>query len=281
MAKTRLALGVLVAALGLVYTPVLIELVKDWIRDPNYSHGFLMPVISGYLVWARRKELQALPVKPVALGLAGVIGSCAMLVLGAAGAEVFTQRVSLVLMMASLVLFFGGWAWLRATAFPIAFLLLAIPMPYVIYYGLTQPLQGLAAVVAVEGLQLLGVLAVRQGNVIHLPGTSLEVAEACSGIRSLYAFLALGALIARSTPLPWWGKWLVFFSTIPLSVVSNSFRVLGTGIGAHVIGPEVAHGTIHESFGMVCFAGGLILFFVITKGARWLWSPESPSVSSS
>jgi exosortase len=261
-------------AIAAVYAPVLAELVRDWARDPNYSHGFLVPVVSAVLLWQRRTELAALPARPSWWGLVGILGSLALLVLGTAGAEVFTQRVSLVTLLASLVLFLSGWPRLRRTAFPLAFLLLAIPLPYVVYYGLTQPLQGVAARAAVAGLNLVGILTVREGNIIHLPGTSLEVAEACSGIRSLYAFLALGALLARSLPVPGWARWLVFAATIPLSVVGNALRVWGTGVAAHLAGPAAAEGTVHEMFGLFVFAIALVVLALVGKGARSLWSSE-------
>ena len=118
-------------------------------------------------------------------------------------------------------------------------------------------------------------MAVREGNIIHLPQTTLEVAEACSGIRSLYAFLALGAMFARSFPGPFFVRLGIFLFTIPLSVVGNAFRVLGTGIGAHVIGPEVAEGLIHEMFGLIIFIVALGILLLIGRGARSIWSPAS------
>jgi exosortase len=114
-----------------------------------------------------------------------------------------------------------------------------------------------------------------QGNIIHLPETSLEVAEACSGIRSLYAFLALGALMAYSMSIPFWGKLLVFLSTIPLSIAANAVRVWGSGIGAHLFGPKAVQGTVHELFGVVIFAGAILVFLTVRKGARVLWPSAS------
>ena len=171
----------------LVYWTVLRELVVDWYRDPNYFHGFLIPIVSIYFIWTNREKLRRTPLAPSILGLPGVLVALAVLVLGTAGAEVFTQRVSLLLLLGSLVLFLYGWARLRIVAFPLLFMLLAIPLPYVVYYGLTIPMQAFAAKLAVGGLKIIGVPALTQGNIIHLPGGSLEVAEACSGIRSLYA----------------------------------------------------------------------------------------------
>ena len=267
--------------LAVVYGPILVELVRDWIRDSNYQHGFLMPVISGYLIWNARKDLAAAAPRPSLLGLLGLLFAGALLALGTAGAEVFTQRVSFVVALASLVLFLYGWRHLRLTIFPIAFLLLAIPLPYVIYYGLTAPMQALAAKVAIFGMNVFGVQAVGQGNIIHLPATSLEVAEACSGIRSLYAFLAVGALVANFTPAPLWGQILIFLLAIPMSVVGNAIRVLGTGLGAYLIGPEATEGTVHEFFGLIVFVISLGIFMLIKHLAGKLWSSGTSSPSSS
>jgi exosortase len=271
----------LAAVVGAVYAPVLAGLFQDWIHDLNYSHGLLIPLVSGFFVWSRRRELAGIPLRPSALGLAGVVASAALLVLGTAGAETFTQRVSLIALLASLTVFLAGWGWLRKLAFPLAFLFFAVPMPYVLYYSLTGPMQAFAAKAAIAGLNAVGVPAVAQGNVIHLPETSLEVAEACSGIRSLYAFLALGALLARSLAVPLWGRLIVFLTTIPLSVAANAVRVWGSGIAAHLFGPQAAEGTPHELFGLVVFAAALGIFFLLRKGARSLWSSEPSSPPSS
>ena len=269
----------LVLVVAAVYAPVLAELARDWVHDPNYSHGILVPVISGFLLWRSRKDFRALPLAPQNAGLIGIMASALLLVVGVAGAEVFTQRVSFVLLLASLVLFFAGRAWLKKAAFPLAFLLLAIPLPYLVYYSLTAPMQALAAKAAVMGLGWVGVPAMAQGNIIHLPETSLEVAEACSGIRSLYAFLALGALLARSMSIPFWGKVIVFLSTIPLSIAANAVRVWGSGVSAHLAGPRAVEGTVHELFGVVIFAGAILVFLLVRKGARVLW-PSATSSSS-
>ncbi len=259
---------------ALVYAPVAAGLVGDWLHDPNYSHGFLIPPVAAFLVWQRRGDLAAVPVRPSAWGLAGIAFAMALLVLGAAGAEVFTERMSLLVLLASGTVFLLGWSWLRRLAFPIAFLALAVPLPYVIYYDVTAPLQSLAAHGAVVGLKTVGIPVMREGNVLHLPGVSLEVAEACSGIRSLYAFLALGALFAYWLPVPAWGKVAIFLVTIPLSVAGNALRVWGSGVAAYVGGVQYAEGTPHELFGLVVFAAALGILALIGKGARRIWRRE-------
>ena len=277
---TKLAPGFVLLVLLAVYGRVLVELVRDWIHDPNYVHGFLIAPISAYLIWQGRNELRRLPRAPSFLGLIGLSAAMALLILGTAGAEVFTQRVSLLLTLASLVLYLYGRRHLRGVLFPLVFLLFAIPLPYVIYYGLTAPMQAFAARVAVWGLNVVGVPSMAEGNIIHLPQASLEVAEACSGIRSLYAFLAVGALVAQSMPIPLWGRLLVFSLTIPLSVAGNAFRVFSSGLGSWLIGPEVTRGTPHELFGIVVFMVSLGIFVLIKKAVKGLWSPAPSSPSS-
>jgi len=233
------------------------------------------------LIWDNRQKIRAAPPAPSLWGLIGILFAAALLVVGSAGAEVFTQRVSFLMMLASLILFFQGRHRLRLVAFPIAFMLLAIPLPYIVYYSLTSPMQAIAAKCAIWGLQALGVQAQAQGNMIHLPETSLEVAEACSGIRSLYAFLAVGAMVAYSTALPLWGRLMVFLVTIPLSVAGNAVRVLGSGLGACIIGPEATKGTVHEMFGLLVFSISLGIFILFKKAAGKLWSSDTSPPSSS
>lgn len=270
------SLGALLLSVG-IYAPILVELGRDWIRDPNYSHGMLIPVISGYLVWRQRQRLRDLPIRPANIGIIGVLGALALLVVGAAASEVFTQRVSLLALLFSTVVFTLGWSWARVVAFPLTLMLLAIPLPYILYYSVTSPMQAVAAKMAVFGLKALGVPLLAQGNVIHLESTSLEVAEACSGIRSLYAFLALGALLAYAMSIPTWARLLVFLVTIPLSVVANAVRVSFTALGVHLAGPWVAEGFVHEFFGLIMFASTLVLFILIRKGAHRLWSSAASS----
>jgi exosortase len=274
---------ILTLTVCVVFASVASELVKDWTRDANYNHGFLIPLVSAYFLWQKKSRLVNTRSSPSLWGLAGLVGGLSLFVVGTAAAEVFTQRVGLLVLCASLVCFLWGWRHLRLVAFPMMFLLLAIPLPYVIYYGLTMPMQALAAKIAVGGLRVIGVPAVVQGNIIHLAGgVSLEVAEACSGIRSLYAFLAAGALMAYSLPVAWWGRLLVFATAIPLTVAGNAFRVLGSGVAAAFFGMEAIRGTIHEMFGLVVFIVTLSLFYAVKKVAQsiWLHGTSQPSSSS-
>lgn len=277
--KNQIWVGLAVCGVLGAYGPVLVELVRDWLRDPNYSHGILIPLISGFFVWKKRGELSRMGLAPSNWGILGLVAAMGMFLAGSAAAEVFTQRISFLLTVVSLVVYFAGWRWTRALAFPLALFLLAIPLPYVIYYSLTAPMQGIAAKGAIVGLRAVGLPAVAEGNIIHLPDASLEVAEACSGIRSLYAFLAIGAIMAYTVHMPISGKWLLFFATIPLSILGNALRVWGSGMAAYLIGVEATKGVAHELFGLVVFAFSLVVLILIRRGVHFIWRP-GPSPSS-
>ena len=182
-------LPVLVVLVALVYYPIFGKLVHDWWNDPNFSHGFIVPLFSLYLVWSMRKSLSAVAARPSWYGLPIMIAALGTLLLGTFGAELFLTRVSFVLLLAGLLILFHGWPLFRVLLFPWVFLFLMIPIPAIVFNQITLPLQFFASKVAAAILEALGVPVLREGNIIQLPAMALEVAEACSGIRSL---LSLG-----------------------------------------------------------------------------------------
>jgi exosortase len=279
-ASRLLVWAVLVAAtLAWIYTPVLRDLWADWSHDDNYSHGFLVPPVAAYLLWTRREALRAAPLRTDARGLWLVLPSLAVLLLGTAGAEYFLQRVSLVGLLGGLLWFGAGPAVARLCVFPVGFLLFAVPVPYVVYYSLSFPLQQLAARLATLGLTGIGIAAVRVGNTIELPNTSLEVAEACSGLRSLVSLLALGALFARFSQDRPLKRWMLFLSTIPIAILGNALRVFVTGIGVHLGGARWAEGLVHESMGMLVFAFAMVALFLtsaLLRGVKFQPAPPPP-----
>ena len=249
--------------LALVYLPTLWELVQDWYYDPNYSHGFLIPIVSGYLLWKRRDELAATPRRTDLGGLAIILCGMAMFVVANGAAEYFTLRLSFVVSLVGLVWLIFGRTILGKTWFEWFFLLFMIPIPYVIYYAISFPMQLLASKVTAAVLNLVGLAAVRQGNIIHLADYSLEVAEACSGIRSLVALVALGALFAYLTQTKVLPRLLLMAMTVPVAVVGNVIRVLVTSVLVFMIGAEVAHEPAHSLLGMLVFIVALVLLPII------------------
>lgn len=257
----------------LVYLPVFSGLINEWYHDDNYSHGFLIPIITGYLLWKKRERLKKL-INPAGdtTGLPILLTGMILFILSTAAAEYFVLRFSLVLTLYGLVWFLLGRKVALEAWFELAFLLFMIPLPYVIYYSATFPMQLFATKVTVKVLNLIGMTAIRQGNIIHLPGYSLEVAEACSGLRSLISLLALGAVYARLSQKGLPRQIFLFLSTIPIAIAANIFRILFTSIGAYTISKELAEDFLHELSGMMVFIVAFIMLFiwgaVIKLGAK-------------
>lgn len=245
---------VLAALLGAVYWKIGRAMVIQWWDDPNYSHGFLVPLFSLYLVWRQWPTLVRLPRTGSLLGIPVILGGIAMLLVGDLGADNFLMRSSLIVVAGGLVLFHLGTAMLRALAFPFVFLFFMVPLPGVIFYAITFPLQNLAARQAAWTLDALGIPVLLDGNVIHLAQISLGVTEACSGIRSLISLLA-GAVAWAVLFLPvGWAMVVFVASTLPITIVANAARVVLTGLIGQYIGVEYASGFFHEFAGLAIYA---------------------------
>jgi exosortase len=271
-----LALGgaVLVAILVLTYREIFADLVRQWWDDPNYSHGFLVPVFSAYLVWERRSELAALPREGTWWGLPVLVLGVAALILGDVGAENFLTRSSLIVILAGLALLHLGMPIARVLAFPLAYLFFMVPLPAMVFYAIAFPLQGLAAENAAWTLDLLGVPVLLDGNVIRLSQITLGVTEACSGIRSLISLLALAVAWAYLMVPGVLGGALLVASAVPITVLANAGRVVATGLIGQTLGVQYATGFFHSFSGWVififAFAGLLAVHGVIVAGRRWV-----------
>lgn len=259
------AVGLLLSGLCLVYWQVFRKLVYDWGHDDNYSHGFLIVPIALYFIWERRHKLAALEPRPSWFGLVVFAGGIFVLLAGVLGSELFLSRVSLIGVLAGSVLFLFGWAHLRALVFPLAFLLLMIPIPAIIFNQIAFPLQLLASRAGEYAISAAEIPVLREGNVLVLANTTLEVAEACSGIRSLISLLTLGIVFGYFTDPRGWVRTAIALSTVPVAIISNGARVAGTGIAAHRWGPSVAEGFFHEFSGWVVFMVAFLLMLVLQQ----------------
>jgi len=246
----------------LLYWNICVELGVNWYEDPNYSHGFLVPFLSAYFLWERWGEWKTTPASPSLWGIGFLgVGLCSLLV-GLVGAELYTQRGSLIVVLAGLILLLYGWRSLWIVSFPLVFLGFMIPLPAIVVNAVAFPLQLFAAKVASASLFLLGLPVLREGNLIVLPGTTLEVAEACSGLRSLVSLLALGTVYGYFSQRALWKRWMLVILSIPIAIVANAFRVSGTGILAHFGGAEAAQGFYHTFEGWVVFVVAFLLLGV-------------------
>ncbi|MGH9393284.1 MAG: exosortase, partial [Terriglobales bacterium] len=247
--------------LALVYVPVIAGLVGDWATNPNYSHGFVIPFAVAFLVWQQRDQLRALPAKPSHWGLALALVSQAVFLIGFLGAEFFLQRTSLLLLIAGGILYLYGWKHLRLQLFSLLLLLLAIPLPTILFNAVAFPLQLLASAWAAGLLHLSVIPVFREGNIIELPQRTLDVAEACSGIRSLFSLIALAMLVAYFVPAKAWVRVLLVLSSVPLALAANAFRIAASGWLGRWFGPAASEGFFHAFSGWLIFVfafGGLL-----------------------
>ena len=266
----RWHLVILGGLLCVLYFPVLLRLASQWSHDPNFSHGFFVPAFSAYALWQGRKHLASLPHHPAWTGLWLVVPGLLCLVVGTLGAEIFLTRLSLIPVLGGLVVLFLGWSCLRAVAFPWLFLLLMIPLPAILFNQITFPLQIFASRIASTLLPLAGVPVLREGNVIRLPEMALEVAEACSGIRSLMSLVTLAVMYGYLLERRWVLRWLLALAAIPIAVAANSLRIVGTGLLVQYWDPDKAEGFFHTFSGWMIFVVSLLLLFLVRRILHWL-----------
>jgi exosortase len=250
----------------LVYSHVLKALVLDWWTDPDYGHGFFVPLFSGYVLWRQRDRWIRNEIEANNFGLVVMLGAVGLLLLGSLGAELFTTRFSLLVLFAGMILFLAGWKVLRLISFPLSFLIFMIPIPQVIYNQITLPLQLVASRLASFLLELIQVPVLREGNILVMSNYSLEVVEACSGIRSLMTLIALAVAYGFLTDSRRWVRFTLAILMVPNAIVCNAVRIVGTGMLAHWFGPTSAEGFLHEFSGWVVFLLALVLMF----SCRWL-----------
>ncbi|MBI1749161.1 MAG: exosortase [Acidobacteria bacterium] len=266
--------AVLAALIVFLYYDILARLTQQWIHDPNFSHGFFVPAFSAFVIWNERKRLAELEEKPSWWGAVFIALALCVLVVGVLGAELFLSRSSLVLLFGGLLIHFRGWIWFRALFFPWAFLFLMIPIPAIIFNQIAFPLQLLASKLASTSLALFGVPVLREGNVIHLPAMSLEVVEACSGIRSLMSLGTLAIIYGYFLESGVWRRVLLALGAIPIAVAANSLRIVGTGLLGQYWDPDKAQGFFHTFSGWLIFVMSLLLLFglhgLLRLGERWL-----------
>jgi len=275
-------------AIVFAYATVMAKLFHDWWNDENYSHGLLIPFIIGYIIWSQRDKLARASVRPSVLwGGAAVVVALFALWAGIAGAELYTQRLSLILILAGIIIYFWGFTLLRLLLVPLGLLFLAMPIPAIIFNKIAFPLQLFASRCAVWSMSLLGIPVLRQGNIIELKPLNsfdtkkLEVVEACSGIRSLMTLVTLAVVFAYFTHTPsddepgsgkrsgwlrrywFWRAVILVVSAVPIAILTNAFRVSGTGVLAHYYGTAVADGFFHSFSGWAIYIVAFILLFGI------------------
>jgi exosortase len=260
----------LMLLLGFVYHSIIYEMILDWKKDDNYSHGFLVPFIAAYLAYMRKDDLLAAVVRPCNAGVALIAMGLGVLFLGWLGSEYFTQRSSFVIIIAGSVLYLLGWEVFKILLAPLCYLLLMVPIPYIIYDAAAFPLKLLVTEVSVLSMKALGIVVWQEGNILMFPNITLEVADACSGLRSIMSLLALGAAYAFVLHTKTRDRVILILSTLPIAIFTNCLRVIATGILAQYFGSAAAEGFFHEFAGLFVFGAAVVMFVALGASLkRW------------
>ncbi len=264
--RERLAWIALLICAVAAYAQVAARLATDWWTLSDYSHGLLCAPLAVAIAFARRRTLAATARQPRLAGLAGAVLALLLLALGSLGAELFLTRASLVLFAASSVVFLFGWRHLRVLAFPLALIVLSIPIPAIVMTRITLPLQLVASAAAETALAGFHIPVLREGNVLVLPNATLQVAEACSGIRSMMSLVVIGLIVARYLERRAGARVAIVAAAVPVTVAVNAVRVTGTAVATQFYGIAAAEGVAHDALGLALFAVSAILLTLVARG---------------
>lgn len=273
------AIALVILATVMLYASPVAGMVRQWFDDTTSSHGILLV---GAALYVLRRVWHTLPpiTRPRNSGFALVAFALLVYLLGSLTGDVFVLRASLPLLLAGLILALLGAEHLRRLFAPLALIALAIPLPAVLVTDLTLPLQLIASRVAAVSLAASGIHVVRDGNLLTLPNITLEVAEACNGLRSVVSLVAVAAVCSAVIPLNWWRTTITIVAAIPIAVVGNGLRVAATGVLATRFGEAAVKGTIHELTGVVAFlsmcAATFALLAMTRRAGGLRWARQHP-----
>ncbi len=259
-----LPLAPIIILIGFLYADVVGILVQIWITDSDQAHGLLLVAVAGYLLFHRRKRINRIMPETWAPGLFIMVAALALLLVGQMVVEYFVMRSSLIMLLVGIIGFLFGKNALKVFLFPLFLLLLAIPLPAIVVNGLTLPLKALVSSLASEMLRAMGVSILQEGNILQTPQITLEVVNACSGIRSVFSLFVL-ALLFSSDMDGYIQKAFLLILTIPLAIFTNALRITATGMLATHWDPKMALGFYHGFSGWVIFVISLMMLLLLKR----------------
>ncbi len=253
------------AVLAWLCYPIMKFMWELWFGNDSHNNGVLIPLVAGYLIYEKRKELTQAEPGHSWWGFIFLIFSVLIFLVGIIGAERFTQQVAMVLLLIGVVWFNFGNRFTRMLAFPLLLLFLMIPPPHILYNNLSVQLQLISTKISMAVLHLLNVTVYSEGNIIFLPSMQLEVAEACSGIRSLFSLFTLAVIFAyiAQKRLSW--RLLLALSSIPIAILFNGIRISGTCILAQYWSPKITDTFNHFMSGWIVFVFAFIALLLLNK----------------
>lgn len=259
----ELAVGVIIF---LTYLPTMVWMWDRWFaRDSYYSHGILIPFVSVYLIWQKKEELTKLSRVPSSWGIVLLVAGVLLHVASSSLRVYFSSGFSLILTLTGFVLHFYGAAYLRRIWFAILFLVFMVPIPLYVITAISFKMKIFAAQIAEVILNQMGFVAVREGSVIKMQRTYVIVDDVCSGLRSLISLTALGSVFAYLMKASLVRRLAVFFSTIPIAVITNVVRIIFLSVVAEVWGAKYARGFVHDFSGFLVFALAFVLLVIVAR----------------
>lgn len=270
--------SVIALLLGSLYFPLFPDLWHVWSQDPNYGHGAFVPILSCFILWRKRKELFAQEPVPFGPGLTVFLLGILLYLIGLAGNEAYTTRSSMIVVALGITLTLWGRGRTKTVLFPVLFLLLMIPLPYVIFYAIASPMKLFATKGAVFAMDLFRMSVYHEGNIIHLPNASLEVENACSGLRSLMALFTFGLVFAYVAQKSVLLRGVLIGAIFPIAIVSNIIRIIATSLLAYYKGPETATSFLHDTSGVVVYTVATVLLISVNELIRMLHRGQPPAM---
>ncbi|MDD5020010.1 MAG: exosortase [Candidatus Omnitrophica bacterium] len=256
----------LTVLLAVIYSPTIGWMVDRWMaKDSYFSHGFLVPVVSLYIVWLKRRKLKAIKPRSVSWGLALIVGGLLIHVLSAFLRVYFTSAYSFLPVLCGLILYFRGLPTLKELWFPVTFLVFMIPLPLIAIVGITFKMKIFAAYWANKIVNAMGIRAVLEGSIIKMRHTHVVVEDVCSGLRSLISLLALGALMAYFSNLPRYKKLIVFLSAGAMAILANIVRIVFMAVTSEVYGAKFTEGFLHTLSGLIVFVVAFAGLMIVVK----------------
>ena len=246
-------LGVALIMVGHAFQYTILEMVNRWNTKEEYGYGYMIPVIALFLVWQRKNQLAEMEFRHSTAGLILIVFGGLLFFLGAVATTHTLSQYGLVVTILGVALALLGWKAFRIIAVPLALLFFMVPLPPFIYNTLSTKLQLLSSQIGVEVIRWFGISVYLEGNVIDLGTYKLQVVEACSGLRYLFPLMSLSFIAAYIYKAAFWKKALVFLSSIPITVLMNSFRIGVIGVLVEYGGPEQAEGFLHDFEGWIIF----------------------------
>jgi exosortase len=259
----------LLFSLWILYHRIAFTLVHQWWSEAEYNYGFFVIPLVAIIVWKQSDRLKRLTPEPSWTGLLIIVVALGILVLGVLGAENFLSRVSLLFLLAGILILFRGWKVFRVLLFPWAALFLMIPLPTIVFNEISLPLQFLASKLGAFLLGVSGISVVREGNVILLPTMTLDVAEACSGLRSLLSLITLSVFYGYFFEQNLWRRILLIACAVPVAILANGLRITFTGMVGHYFGIEKAEGFYHLFSGVLIFLVSFVALVLLRRFFDW------------